>query len=40
VGRSDGKAAFITTTEFDITGSAPRSFRQWAADHATAFTED
>ena len=22
-----------------ILGSAPRSFRQWVADHATAFTE-
>jgi hypothetical protein len=23
----------------DILGSAPRSFRQWVADHATAFME-
>jgi uncharacterized protein YbjT (DUF2867 family) len=38
-GATMGRPAFITTTVFDITGSAPRSFRQWAADHATAFTE-
>jgi uncharacterized protein YbjT (DUF2867 family) len=29
--------AFITSTVFDILGSPPRSFRQWVADHATAF---
>jgi len=34
-----GTPAFITTTVFDILGSAPRSFRQWVADHATAFRE-
>ena len=34
-----GRPAFITSTVFDILGSRPRSFRQWAADHATAFTE-
>jgi uncharacterized protein YbjT (DUF2867 family) len=33
-----GRPAFITTTVSGILGSAPRSFRQWAADHATAFT--
>jgi uncharacterized protein YbjT (DUF2867 family) len=33
-----GTPAFITTTVGDILGSPPRSFRQWAADHATAFT--
>jgi uncharacterized protein YbjT (DUF2867 family) len=38
-GATMGRPAFITTTVFDITGSAPRSFRQWAADHATAFAE-
>jgi uncharacterized protein YbjT (DUF2867 family) len=37
-GATIGRSAFITTTVFDITGSAPRSFRQWAADHVTAFT--
>jgi uncharacterized protein YbjT (DUF2867 family) len=34
-----GRPAFVTSTVFDILGSAPRSFRQWVADHATAFTE-
>src|SRR5215471_18413088 len=34
-----GRPAFITSTVSDILGSAPRSFRQWVADHATAFTE-
>ena len=34
-----GRPAFITSTVFDILGSAPRSFRQWVTDHATAFTE-
>jgi uncharacterized protein YbjT (DUF2867 family) len=34
-----GRPAFITSTVFDILGSAPRSFRQWVADHATAFME-
>jgi len=35
-----GKPAFITSTVSDLLGSPPRSFRQWATDHATAFTED
>jgi len=35
-----GMPAFVTSTVFDILGSVPRSFRQWVADHATAFTED
>jgi hypothetical protein len=34
-----GRPAFITSTVSDILGSAPRSFRRWVADHATAFTE-
>jgi uncharacterized protein YbjT (DUF2867 family) len=38
-GATIGRPAFITSTVFDILGSAPRSFRQWAADHATAFME-
>jgi uncharacterized protein YbjT (DUF2867 family) len=38
-GAAMGRPAFITSTVFDILGSAPRSFRQWVADHATAFTE-
>jgi uncharacterized protein YbjT (DUF2867 family) len=33
-----GRPAFVTSTVSDILGSAPRSFRQWAADHAAAFT--
>ncbi|MER7805088.1 hypothetical protein ABTX71_32750 [Streptomyces parvulus] len=35
-----GQPAYITTAVADILGPAPRTFRQWAADHATAFTED
>jgi uncharacterized protein YbjT (DUF2867 family) len=38
-GATIGRPAFVTSTVFDILGSAPRSFRQWVADHATAFTE-
>jgi uncharacterized protein YbjT (DUF2867 family) len=38
-GATMGRPAFITSTVSGILGSAPRSFRQWAADHATAFTE-
>jgi hypothetical protein len=38
-GATIGTPAFITSTVFDILGSAPRSFRQWVADHAAAFTE-
>lgn len=34
-----GRPAFVTSTVADILGSAPRSFRQWVADHATAFVE-
>jgi uncharacterized protein YbjT (DUF2867 family) len=36
-GATMGRPAFITSTVSDILGSAPRSFRQWVADHATAF---
>ena len=36
-GATMGRRAFITSTVSDILGSAPRSFRQWVADHATAF---
>jgi uncharacterized protein YbjT (DUF2867 family) len=39
-GATMGRPAYVTSTVFDILGSAPRSFRQWVADHATAFTED
>jgi uncharacterized protein YbjT (DUF2867 family) len=38
-GATIGRPAFITSTVFDILGSAPRSFRQWAADHAAAFMD-
>jgi uncharacterized protein YbjT (DUF2867 family) len=38
-GATIGRPAFITSTVSDILGSAPRSFRQWVADHATAFME-
>jgi uncharacterized protein YbjT (DUF2867 family) len=38
-GATMGRPAFITSTVFDILGSAPRSFRQWVADHATAFMD-
>src|SRR5690349_14475721 len=36
-GATIGRPAFITSTVFDILGSAPRSFRRWVTDHATAF---
>jgi uncharacterized protein YbjT (DUF2867 family) len=36
-GATMGRPAFVTSAVFDILGSPPRSFRQWAADHATAF---
>jgi uncharacterized protein YbjT (DUF2867 family) len=35
-----GQPAYVTSTVSDILGSPPRTFRQWAAHHATAFTED
>lgn len=38
-GATMGVPAFITSTVLDILGTAPRSFRQWVADHATAFVE-
>lgn len=33
-----GRPAFITSMISDILGRAPRSFRQWVADHTSAFT--
>src|SRR5262245_42820798 len=36
-GATIGRPAFITSTVSGILGSAPRSFRQWVADHASAF---
>ncbi len=38
-GATIGQPAFVTSTVFDIIGSPPRTFRQWVADHATAFME-
>ncbi|MFD8009544.1 NAD(P)H-binding protein [Streptomyces sp. NPDC058955] len=32
-----GRPAYLTTTVADILGTPPRTFRHWAADHATAF---
>lgn len=32
-----GQPAFVTTAVHDILGAPPRTFRQWAADNATAF---
>ncbi|MFJ9774304.1 NAD(P)H-binding protein [Kitasatospora sp. NPDC101157] len=34
-----GRPAYVTTAVADLLGRAPRTFRQWAADHATGFTE-
>ena len=38
-GATIGTPAFISSTVFDILALAPRSFRQWVADHATAFMD-
>ena len=38
-GAAMGRPAFTTSTVSDILGPAPRPFRQWVADHATAFAE-
>jgi uncharacterized protein YbjT (DUF2867 family) len=38
-GATIGRPAFITSTVSDILGSAPRTYRQWVADHVGAFTE-
>jgi len=32
-----GRPAYMTSTVADVVGSPPRSFRQWAVDHAEAF---
>ena len=37
-GATIGRPAFITSDVSSILGSAPRSFRQWVAGHAAAFT--
>ncbi|TMD39939.1 MAG: NAD-dependent epimerase/dehydratase family protein [Chloroflexi bacterium] len=38
-GATMGTPAFLSSTVFDILGSPPRLFRQWVADHASAFIE-
>ncbi|MER7582635.1 NAD(P)H-binding protein [Kitasatospora sp. NPDC097691] len=34
-----GQPAYVTSTVAEILGTAPRTFRQWATDHAAAFTQ-
>ncbi|MFJ4468325.1 SDR family oxidoreductase [Streptomyces sp. NPDC089424] len=34
-----GQPAYLTTAVADVLGTAPRTFHQWAADHAAAFTK-
>jgi uncharacterized protein YbjT (DUF2867 family) len=36
-GATMGRPAYVTSTVSDVLGSAPRSFRQWVADHVGAF---
>jgi uncharacterized protein YbjT (DUF2867 family) len=38
-GAAIGRPAFMTSTVSDVVGSAPRTFQQWATDHAAAFLE-
>lgn len=38
-GATIGRSALVTSAVSDVLGSPPRSFRQWVADHATAFTQ-
>ena len=33
-----GVPAYVTSTVLDVTGSQPRTFRQWAVDNVSAFT--
>jgi uncharacterized protein YbjT (DUF2867 family) len=33
-----GQPAFVTSTVLDVVGSPPRTFAQWATDHADAFS--
>ena len=32
-----GHAAFVTPTVEQVTGNPPRTFREWATEHASAF---
>jgi hypothetical protein len=34
-----GLPAFVTNTVAEMIGRPPRTFREWAADHADAFEE-
>ncbi|QDY81418.1 NAD-dependent epimerase/dehydratase family protein [Streptomyces qinzhouensis] len=34
-----GRPAYLTTAVADILGTTPRTYRQWAVDHAIAFTK-
>jgi hypothetical protein len=36
-GASVGLPAFVSTTFADMTGTRPRTFRQWAGDHDQEF---
>lgn len=38
-GAAIGRPAFVTSTVSDVVGSPPRTFHQWATDHAAAFLE-
>ena len=38
-GATLARPAFVTSTVSDVTGSPPRTFRQWVADHAAAFSQ-
>ncbi|HEX6488590.1 MAG TPA: NAD(P)H-binding protein [Candidatus Dormibacteraeota bacterium] len=37
-GATMGRPAYVTSTVLDVLGTPPRSFRQWVADHAAAFS--
>jgi hypothetical protein len=32
-----GQPAFVTSTFAEVTGTAPRTFLEWATDHAAEF---
>jgi hypothetical protein len=38
-GAAVGLPAFVSTTFAEITGTSPRTFRQWAGDHAGEFLQ-
>jgi len=39
-GATIGRPAYVTPTVSEVVGSPPRTFRQWAVDHAAAFLKD